>query len=186
MRVEIYRLCHRQCCQAQMAPVKTPCRDSSQYECGHVVRDGRLLFSARGVVVISEILIQCERSVRSTDMHGHDDADTKAAEKRDSEDRPSCDSQWRLCLRGTLSQRRGRRRQRGGVRLSDCKNDVVRLLKKRRAAGKRSVSLETSSAHMAETVAFSVHFSGKKPIRRANSYSGGDMSIFQITRYASK
>uniref|UniRef100_A0A915JR98 Uncharacterized protein n=1 Tax=Romanomermis culicivorax TaxID=13658 RepID=A0A915JR98_ROMCU len=68
----------------------------------------------------------------------------------------------------------------------DCRNDVAGLLKYRRAAGNRSVSLETSSAHMAETVAFNVHFSGKNPILRASSYSGPEMPIFQITGYASK
>uniref|UniRef100_A0A915IZM5 Uncharacterized protein n=1 Tax=Romanomermis culicivorax TaxID=13658 RepID=A0A915IZM5_ROMCU len=70
--------------------------------------------------------------------------------------------------------------------MSDCRNDVNGLLKNCRAAGNRSVSLDTSRAHMAEMVAFSVRFSGKKPILRASSYSGGEMSMFWIMRYASK
>uniref|UniRef100_A0A915L7L7 Uncharacterized protein n=1 Tax=Romanomermis culicivorax TaxID=13658 RepID=A0A915L7L7_ROMCU len=44
--------------------------------------------------------------------------------------------------------------------MSNCRNDVHGLLKNRKAAGNRSVSLEMSSAHMAETVAF-------KPARTA-------------------
>uniref|UniRef100_A0A915IIY8 Uncharacterized protein n=1 Tax=Romanomermis culicivorax TaxID=13658 RepID=A0A915IIY8_ROMCU len=59
--------------------------DPSQYQCGHVMRDGWLLFSIRGMVMFSKILIQSERSVRCTDMHGHGDANTKAAEKVDQD-----------------------------------------------------------------------------------------------------
>uniref|UniRef100_A0A915L1Q2 Uncharacterized protein n=1 Tax=Romanomermis culicivorax TaxID=13658 RepID=A0A915L1Q2_ROMCU len=43
--------------------------------------DGRLLFSVGGTVVFREILIQGERGVRCANMNGHNDADTKAAEK---------------------------------------------------------------------------------------------------------
>uniref|UniRef100_A0A915KUZ1 Uncharacterized protein n=1 Tax=Romanomermis culicivorax TaxID=13658 RepID=A0A915KUZ1_ROMCU len=38
--------------------------------------------------------------------------------------------------------------------MSDCRNDVDGLLKNRKAAMNPRVSLEMSSAHMAETVAF--------------------------------
>uniref|UniRef100_A0A915KE54 Uncharacterized protein n=1 Tax=Romanomermis culicivorax TaxID=13658 RepID=A0A915KE54_ROMCU len=65
-------------------------------------------------------------------------------------------------------------------------NNVDGLLENRKAAGNLSLSLETSSAHMAETVAFRVRFSGKTFFLRASSYRGGEMSMLRITLYASK
>uniref|UniRef100_A0A915J460 Uncharacterized protein n=1 Tax=Romanomermis culicivorax TaxID=13658 RepID=A0A915J460_ROMCU len=47
------------------------------------MRDGRLLFSVRGAIVFGKILIQSERGVCCANMHGHGDANTKAAEKVD-------------------------------------------------------------------------------------------------------
>uniref|UniRef100_A0A915KE85 Uncharacterized protein n=1 Tax=Romanomermis culicivorax TaxID=13658 RepID=A0A915KE85_ROMCU len=38
--------------------------------------------------------------------------------------------------------------------MSDCRNNVAGLLKNHKAAGNSSMSFETSSTHMAETVAF--------------------------------
>uniref|UniRef100_A0A915KEU5 Uncharacterized protein n=1 Tax=Romanomermis culicivorax TaxID=13658 RepID=A0A915KEU5_ROMCU len=70
--------------------------------------------------------------------------------------------------------------------MSDCRNDVDGLLKNRKAAMNPRVSLEMSSAHMAETVAFKVRFLGKNLILRASSYSCGEMSMLPITQYASK
>uniref|UniRef100_A0A915HU74 Uncharacterized protein n=1 Tax=Romanomermis culicivorax TaxID=13658 RepID=A0A915HU74_ROMCU len=43
--------------------------------------------------------------------------------------------------------------------MSDCRNNVAGLLKNHKAAGNFSMSFETSSSHMAETVAF-------KPLER--------------------
>uniref|UniRef100_A0A915JV64 Uncharacterized protein n=1 Tax=Romanomermis culicivorax TaxID=13658 RepID=A0A915JV64_ROMCU len=64
--------------------------------------------------------------------------------------------------------------------MSNCRKDVHGLLKNRKAAGNHSVSLETSSAHLAETVAFKVPFSGKNLILRASSYSSREMSMLQM------
>uniref|UniRef100_A0A915J252 Uncharacterized protein n=1 Tax=Romanomermis culicivorax TaxID=13658 RepID=A0A915J252_ROMCU len=57
--------------------------DPSQYQWGHVMRDGWLLFSVRGAIVFTKILVQRERGVRCPNVHGHGDANTKAAEKVD-------------------------------------------------------------------------------------------------------
>uniref|UniRef100_A0A915HRK5 Uncharacterized protein n=1 Tax=Romanomermis culicivorax TaxID=13658 RepID=A0A915HRK5_ROMCU len=46
--------------------------------------------------------------------------------------------------------------------MSGCKYDEWWLLKKHSASGNLSLSREMSRAHMAETVAFRVHFSGMK------------------------
>uniref|UniRef100_A0A915L1A3 Uncharacterized protein n=1 Tax=Romanomermis culicivorax TaxID=13658 RepID=A0A915L1A3_ROMCU len=70
--------------------------------------------------------------------------------------------------------------------MSDCRNNVHGLLKNHKVAGNRSVSLETSSAHMGETVAFKVHFLGKNPILRASSYSSREMSMLRMRQYPSK
>uniref|UniRef100_A0A915IBS7 Uncharacterized protein n=1 Tax=Romanomermis culicivorax TaxID=13658 RepID=A0A915IBS7_ROMCU len=51
--------------------------DPSQYQCGHVVRDGRLLFSVRWTIKFAKILVQSERGIRCANVNGHGDADAK-------------------------------------------------------------------------------------------------------------
>uniref|UniRef100_A0A915KGP3 Uncharacterized protein n=1 Tax=Romanomermis culicivorax TaxID=13658 RepID=A0A915KGP3_ROMCU len=57
--------------------------DPSQYQCGHIMRDGRLLFSVRGAIVFAKILVQGEGSIGCTNVNGHSDANTNAAEEVD-------------------------------------------------------------------------------------------------------
>uniref|UniRef100_A0A915JTK9 Uncharacterized protein n=1 Tax=Romanomermis culicivorax TaxID=13658 RepID=A0A915JTK9_ROMCU len=59
--------------------------DPSQDQRSDVRRNGRLLFLVRGMVVIAEVLIQGQQSIRRANVNGHSNANTKAAEEIDQD-----------------------------------------------------------------------------------------------------
>uniref|UniRef100_A0A915HLE0 Uncharacterized protein n=1 Tax=Romanomermis culicivorax TaxID=13658 RepID=A0A915HLE0_ROMCU len=58
-------------------------RDPAQNQCGHVMRNGRLLFLVQGAIVFGKILVQSKRGVCCVNVNGDSDANTKAAEEVD-------------------------------------------------------------------------------------------------------
>uniref|UniRef100_A0A915IXN2 Uncharacterized protein n=1 Tax=Romanomermis culicivorax TaxID=13658 RepID=A0A915IXN2_ROMCU len=47
----------------------------------HIVRDGRLLFSVGGTIVLAKILVQSEQGVRWENVNGHGDGNAKASKE---------------------------------------------------------------------------------------------------------
>uniref|UniRef100_A0A915L745 Anoctamin dimerisation domain-containing protein n=1 Tax=Romanomermis culicivorax TaxID=13658 RepID=A0A915L745_ROMCU len=54
-----------------------------QYQCGHVMQNGQLLFLVRGVIIFAKILVQSEGGIHCANVKDHKDGDTKAAEEVD-------------------------------------------------------------------------------------------------------
>uniref|UniRef100_A0A915HKW1 Uncharacterized protein n=1 Tax=Romanomermis culicivorax TaxID=13658 RepID=A0A915HKW1_ROMCU len=89
--------------------LRTQASDPSQYQCGHVVRDGRLLFSVQGTIMFAKILVQSWRGVRCVNVNGHGDVNAKTAKEIDQDH--FVKRAWREKFNGWINMWRVARRQ---------------------------------------------------------------------------